>query len=157
VDPVWIAAALFLASLLFLRVLPPAVQSIGDLGSGAGFPGIPLKIVRPELNVTLIEARERRASFLSAVVRELDLEGIRVINARAEDLSRDANPGFGAVVMRCAGDPGRFLPLASSLVGPGGLVVAGGPPERHALTLGRWVEVPGTTEGSTRRFAVVTV
>ena len=55
---------------MFLRALPAGVKSIADLGSGAGVPGIPIKIVNPEIKVTLIESRERRASFLSAAVRE---------------------------------------------------------------------------------------
>jgi 16S rRNA (guanine527-N7)-methyltransferase len=156
VDPVWITEALLLDSLLFLRVLPPSVRTIADLGSGAGLPGVPIKIVWPDLDVTLVESRERRASFLSAVVRELRLPGIRVLNTRGEDLAGDPQSRFGAVVMRCAGDPGRLLPLASRLLSPGGVVVAAGPPERHELAVGQWVEVPGFGRARTRRFVVVT-
>ena len=75
-EPVWIVENLFLDSLLFLKVLPDTVRSLMDLGSGAGIPGVPLKIVRRHLQVTLLEARERRVSFLSTVVRELGLEGM---------------------------------------------------------------------------------
>jgi 16S rRNA (guanine527-N7)-methyltransferase len=156
IDPAWINEALFLDSLLFLRVLPPAVRSVADLGSGAGLPGIPIKIVRPEIEVALVESRERRTSFLSAVVRELRLPGIRVLNERAEDLVDEAGPRFGAVLMRCAGDPGRLLPLATRLVYPGGTVIAAGPPERQELPLGQWVEIAGVRRGQMRRFAVVT-
>jgi 16S rRNA (guanine527-N7)-methyltransferase len=155
-DAVWISEALFLDSLLFLRVLPPEVRSVADLGSGAGLPGIPIKIVRPEIDVTLIESRERRISFLSAVVRELHLPGIRVLGARAEDLVDDTGPRFGAVVMRCAGNPGRLLALAARLVDQGGTVVVAGPPEPRALSVGQSVEVPGVRRGQTRRFAVLT-
>jgi 16S rRNA (guanine527-N7)-methyltransferase len=154
-DPLWIAESLFLDSLLFLRVLPAGLRSIADLGSGAGFPGIPIKIVRPAIDVTLIESRERRVSFLSTAVRELALRGTRVLNARAEDLESRSGNSFGAVVMRCAGNPGRLLPLASRLVHRGGIVVATGPPEGHDLPLGRWVEVAGVRAGTIRRFAVV--
>ena len=154
-DPPWIAESLFLDSLLFLRVLPLGIRSMADLGSGAGLPGLPIKIVRPEIDVTLIESRERRGSFLSAVVRELALEGVSVLNARAEDLESSSEARFEAVVMRCAGHPGRLLPLASRLVRSGGIVVAAGPPESHDLPVGRWVEVPGLRAGTTRRFAVV--
>jgi 16S rRNA (guanine527-N7)-methyltransferase len=156
-DPVWIVESLFLDSLLFLRILPPDIRSIADLGSGAGVPGIPIKIVRPELEVTLIESRERRASFLSNVVRELGLQGVQVANARAEDVSAGAFPGFGAVVMRCAGGPGRVLPIAKKITSPGGMVVVSGPPTPTDLPSGEWVEVPGVRAGSTRKFAIVRV
>src|SRR5918992_1358518 len=72
-EPLWIVENLFLDSLLFLRILPPDIRSVMDLGAGAGIPGIPLKIVCSELHVTLLEARRRRAFFLSTVVRELGL------------------------------------------------------------------------------------
>src|SRR5688572_4764254 len=62
-DPEWIVEHLFLDSLLFLQVLPAELESLADVGSGAGFPGIPIKIVRPDLRVTLIESRQRRVSF----------------------------------------------------------------------------------------------
>ena len=59
--------------------------SLCDIGSGAGFPGIPLKIVKPELNVVLMEPIKKRCVFLETVIKELKLEGITVVNTRAED------------------------------------------------------------------------
>ena len=156
-DPLWIVESLFLDSLLFLRVLPQGIDSIADLGSGAGLPGIPIKIVRPALDVTLIESRERRVSFLSAVVRELGLERIHVVNARAEEVAAGTPRAFGAVLMRCAGDPSHVLPVASQLVASGGVVVVAGPPTKRPLPVGQWVEVAGTRPGRTRRFAVISV
>jgi len=152
VDPGWVVEHLFLDSLLFLSVLPENLRSLADLGSGAGFPGIPIKIVRPALEVTLIESRQRRASFLSTVVRELGLEGVRVDAGRAED-SIGARP-FEAVAMRCAGDREELIATGRALVTPGGLVVVSGPPERRSLDWGRWVEVEGVRPGSRRLFAV---
>ncbi|MBI2014675.1 MAG: class I SAM-dependent methyltransferase, partial [Candidatus Rokubacteria bacterium] len=55
-DPAWIVENLFLDSLLFLRFLPTPVRSLLDLGSGAGLPGIPLKIVRGNLDLVLVES-----------------------------------------------------------------------------------------------------
>lgn len=153
-DPEWIVQNLFLDSLLFLRVLPSAVRSVADLGSGAGLPGLPIKIVRPDLSMTLIESRERRASFLSAVVRELALAEVRVVSTRAEAVAVDRGEAFGAVLLRCAGDLDHVVPLAQRLVGPGGVVIASGPPRRRPLTEGRWVEVEGVQPGRVRRFAV---
>ena len=83
--PAWIVENLFLDSLLFLRVLPTPLHSLLDLGSGAGLPGIPLKIVRGDLELVLVESRRRRASFLSTVVRELALANVRVIDAGHAD------------------------------------------------------------------------
>ena len=129
-------------------------KSLADLGSGAGLPGIPIKIVRPDVVVTLIESRERRASFLAAVVRELRLEQVRVMNARAEQAATEEPGSFGAVVVRCAGDLRHVMPVAAKLVAPGGVVVAAGPPATRPLPMGTWCEVAGIREGHTRRFAV---
>lgn len=154
VEPEWIVENLFLDSLLFLHVLPVDIDAVADLGSGAGFPGIPIKIVRSGLYVGLIESRERRVSFLSTVVRELALDRIRVVGGRSENLPSELAGAFGAVVMRCAGDAQRLLPDAERLVMPGGMVVLSGPPDRTQLRRGEWVEVPGVIPGRTRRFAV---
>jgi 16S rRNA (guanine527-N7)-methyltransferase len=153
-DPDWIVEHLFLDSLLFLRVLPPGTASIADLGSGAGFPGIPIKIVRPEIEVALIESRERRVSFLATTVRELGLQRIRVVNARAERSAQQMPAAFAAAVMRCAGNPIHIMPIAAKLVAPGGVVIASGPPVRRPLRIGIWVEVPGIGPADTRRFVV---
>lgn len=152
-EPGWIVENVFLDSLLFLRVLPPQLKSLIDLGSGAGLPGIPIKIVRPEMKLVLIEARRRRASFLSNAVRELGLEGVRVMNDRAEELAAKLAGRFDAVALRCAGDAGLFL-IAAEFVAPGGMVVASGPPRPRPLSHGEWVSVESWETGKTRRFAV---
>lgn len=154
-DPSWVVENLFLDSLLFLKLLPVNISAIADLGSGAGFPGVPIKIVRSSLDVMLIESRRRRVSFLSAVIRELRLERTHVVAERAEDLPQDMMRAFGAVVIRCADDPNDVLPVAATLTSPGGIVVCSGPPERRLLRIGEWVEVPGVRPGSTRLFAVL--
>jgi 16S rRNA (guanine527-N7)-methyltransferase len=155
-EPGWVIDRLLLDSLLFLRVLPEHVSSVADVGSGAGLPGVPLSIVRPEMRMTLIESRERRASFLSAVVRELPLMNARVVGGRMEDLVQKLGRQFDAVVMRCAGDFSEVARTAVKLVRPGGSVIASGPPvdTRGPLTVGRWVDVPGIRAGSQRGFAV---
>jgi 16S rRNA (guanine527-N7)-methyltransferase len=156
-EPSWIVRHLFLDSLLFLRLLPGKPGSVADLGSGAGVPGIPIKIVRPEIDITLIESRERRVSFLSAVVRELRLEGASVVRARAEEMTSEQGVPFDVVLMRCAGDPGELMPIAARLAVPGGMVIASGPPTKRPIEHGKWVEVPGVGGSGTRRFAVLRV
>src|SRR5687768_10672899 len=103
VEPRSMVDDLILDSLLFVRVLQPGIRSLMDLGSGAGLPGIPLAIVVPETDITLVEARQKRASFLSTAVRELRLERVRVVGSRAEELPPELGHAFDAVVMRCAG------------------------------------------------------
>ena len=153
-EPGWIIENIFLDSLLFLRVLPARLGSLLDLGSGAGLPGIPIKIVRPEIQLVLLESRQRRASFLSSAVRELALERVSVVSGRAEEFAEELAERFDAVVMRCAGDVERLFPLAAQFVVPGGLVVASGPPRQRPLSLGEWVTVVAEEGGKTRRFAV---
>jgi 16S rRNA (guanine527-N7)-methyltransferase len=153
-DELWIVEHLFLDSLLFLRLLPLTARALVDLGSGAGMPGVPLKIVRGDVEMTLVESRRRRASFLSAVVRELGLAQTRIVADRIENRLTELEGRFDAVVMRCAGDVGELMPLAARLLAPGGVVIASGPPEPRPLALGEWVVVPGLRPPSIRRFAV---
>ena len=59
-----------------------------DIGSGAGFPGLPIKIAHPDLRLTLLESNEKQAAFLERVTAELSLEGVSVVAARAEEAGR---------------------------------------------------------------------
>ena len=152
-EPLWLVDNLVLDSLLFLRVLPSTTASVLDFGSGAGVPGVPLRIMRPSMQMTLLESRRRRASFLKAVVRELPLPGTVVVDRPAEEavgLERLVD----VVVMRCAGSLEDVLPLAEKFVAPGGLVAASGPPMLAKHPGVEWVEVPGVAPGTTRRFAI---
>jgi 16S rRNA (guanine527-N7)-methyltransferase len=153
-DPKWIVEQIILDSLLFRRVLPAEARDVLDAGSGAGVPGIPLKLVDPELRLTMVESRQRRASFLAAAIRELSLSRTELIADRLESVVRTSPDRFDAVVARCAGDVGFLFGIGAHLVRPGGIVVASGPPKEHPLPAGRWVTVPGIAPGETRRFAV---
>jgi 16S rRNA (guanine527-N7)-methyltransferase len=155
-DPGWIVENLFLDSLLFLKVLPSRLRSLLDLGSGAGVPGIPLKIVLGEVDLVLVESRRKRASFLSTALREVGLENARVLGRRVEDALDELEGRFDAVVMRCAGDLDEVMRVAARLVvTPGGVVAAAGPPSPRPLALGDWVTVDTQRKGlGTRRFAV---
>ena len=155
-DPMWIVEHLFLDSLLFLRLLPSSARTLADLGSGAGLPGLPIKIVRRDIDVVLIESRRRRAMFLTSAVRAMRLEGVRVLEGRVEDLVSELRGTFDAVVMRCAGDIEVMIPVAADLVSNHGIVIASGPPNPKPLSVGDWVTVPGLRRGMSRRFAIYT-
>jgi 16S rRNA (guanine527-N7)-methyltransferase len=91
-------------------------QQLFDLGSGAGFPGLPLKFWAPNLQLTLIESHGKKATFLREVGRALNLTGFSVLNARAETLSLRAP----LVTMRAVEHFDQALLAAASLVAPAG-------------------------------------
>jgi 16S rRNA (guanine527-N7)-methyltransferase len=82
----------FLESLALLRAVEDAGalgSPVIDVGSGAGFPGVPIKIARPDLELTLLEAPEKKAAFLGGLIARLALSGVRVVPGRAEAVAHD--------------------------------------------------------------------
>ncbi len=94
-----------------------------DIGSGGGFPGIPLKILRPGLSVTLIDAVSRKVGFQQHVIRTLNLSGIRAIHGRAQDLAAHG-PGFDVIISRALTSLENFIRMASPLLASGGVILA---------------------------------
>jgi len=94
-----------------------SAQRVIDLGSGAGFPGIPIKIWAPEIALTLIESSQKKATFLREVTRALTLTNINVFSGRAEHYS---TPSAQVVILRAVERFKSILPTAISLVAPGG-------------------------------------
>jgi 16S rRNA (guanine527-N7)-methyltransferase len=78
--------------------IPAGVEKVLDFGSGAGFPGIPMQIVRPELQVTLAESQKKKAAFLREVVRELNLSRSSIHSGRVEDMPKSSV--FDVVTLR---------------------------------------------------------
>jgi 16S rRNA (guanine527-N7)-methyltransferase len=128
IEPAWLVENVLLDSLCFLEAVHEEARAVADLGSGAGVPGVPIAIVRPDLTLTLIEARQRRASFLSTVVRELELRHVRVFAGRAEEFETTDASRFDAVVMRCAGRIESVLGIARRLLRPAGVVIVSATP-----------------------------
>ena len=104
-------------SLAAVRHLPHDAQVV-DLGSGAGFPGLPLLIARPDLKLMLVESRERRVHFLRHVVRVLELDCV-VQRCRIEDVPTGV---FTYALLRAVAPVRKALPLAAPWVKPGGEV-----------------------------------
>jgi len=89
-----------------------------DVGSGAGFPGLPMKLWSPSLDLTLIESNQRKATFMREVVRTLNLNSVSVLTDRAESVSVSAD----LVTFRAVEHFERILPIAFSLVRPQGRI-----------------------------------
>jgi len=106
--------SLFAARLLFPHTT--TMQSVLDIGSGAGFPGLPLKIWAPALDLTLVESNQRKAVFLREVVRALGLQDVQVSSDRAEKLPTQAD----LVTFRAVEHFEQILPVAHKLTKPGG-------------------------------------
>ncbi len=96
---------------------------IADLGSGAGFPAIPLAIVLPGQSICMIEARRKRANFLREVIRQCDLTNATVMECRAEDINSGVDP-FDVVTSRAFSSLPLFFSLAAPLLCNGGMAVA---------------------------------
>jgi 16S rRNA (guanine527-N7)-methyltransferase len=95
--------------------------SVCDLGSGAGLPGIPLAIARPDLHIDLVEPMERRAAFLQEVVLELGLQRVTVTRSRAEEAPRG---GYDVVTARALAPLDRLVRIALPLARVGGTLLA---------------------------------
>jgi 16S rRNA (guanine527-N7)-methyltransferase len=107
----------FLECIFCAQVLPPGIQTLLDYGSGAGFPGIPIALCRPEIKVTLAESQAKKASFLREVVRTLDVEA-EVYAGRVEELP--AASVFGAVTLRAVDKMEQAIAAATTRVAKAG-------------------------------------
>ena len=112
-DPIEILHRHFCESMYAAAAVPVENGRLADVGSGGGFPGLPLKIIRPDLQVFLIESNIKKATFLAEVIRELSLAGARVLVNRYEELTEEVAP-LDIVCSRALGDFQPFLEWAAS-------------------------------------------
>lgn len=116
----------FLDSLSVAPVLPPNTASLIDIGSGAGFPGLPLKIALPSLRVTLIDSTGKKIEFLKHMIAALNLRDATALHARAEELAHQSahREKYDVAVARAIADLPTLLEYALPFVRVGGVFVA---------------------------------
>jgi len=112
-DPLEILNRHFCESMYAAVAVPVENGRLADVGSGGGFPGLPLKIMRPDLQVFLIESSIKKATFLAEVVRDLELTDARVLVGRYEELGEEVAP-LNFVCSRALGEFAPFLEWARS-------------------------------------------
>jgi 16S rRNA (guanine527-N7)-methyltransferase len=112
-DPLEILYRHFCESMFAGISVPIEHGRLADVGSGGGFPGLPLKILRPGLQVFLIESNLKKATFLAEVIRELGLSGAQVLVRRYEELGEEIAP-LDYICARAMGEYAKFLDWAHS-------------------------------------------
>ena len=124
-DPFEVAEKHFLDSIAVAPVIPENAVLL-DIGSGGGFPGIPLKVLMPSLSVTLIDATRKKVNFLKHVIRMLKLDHIEACHVRAEDLARESNfaNAFDVIVCRAFSELDTFVQMAMPLLAKDGIMIA---------------------------------
>ena len=121
-DPADIIIKHFVDSLTPLPYLDRSGRLL-DIGSGAGFPGIPLKIGAPQLQVHIVDARRKKTSFLKHLIRTLELKGVTALHSRAEEMEQPEQP-FQVIISRAFRRLEPLIKLVSPLMKPGNMLVA---------------------------------
>lgn len=124
-DPAEIAVKHFLDSLIPVPYLPPDANVL-DIGSGGGFPGIPLKILIPSIKVTLIDSVRKKVSFLQYVIRSLNLGNAQALHIRAQELAQKTGflHSFDVITCRALTAVDKFVLMGLPLVKKGGVLIA---------------------------------
>ena len=100
------------------------VNNICDIGTGAGFPGIVIKILNPSINVTLVDSLEKRCIFLKEVIKKLNLTNINVYHARAEEFARDHNEEYDILTSRAVASLPVLIEISVPMIKIGGYMIA---------------------------------
>jgi 16S rRNA (guanine527-N7)-methyltransferase len=128
-DPVDVAVKHILDCIAPARYIPPEA-SLLDIGSGGGFPGIPLKIASPTVSMTLIDGSRKKISFLKHIIRTLQLQNVDACQIRAEDLVQNlaqkiqTPPSFDVIISRALSSLENYVRLALPLLAEEGVVIA---------------------------------
>jgi 16S rRNA (guanine527-N7)-methyltransferase len=156
-DPGEILRFHFGESIAAISAVPIEKGRLADVGSGAGFPGVPLALFVPDLDVTLIESNAKKATFLSELQRQLSLRRVRVFRGRAEDLLLQ-EAKFDYVAARAVGNYDELLSWSSKTLNPAGKAILWLGDKGASAISGhpRWTwRVPQRIPGSEKRFLLV--
>lgn len=123
-DPADVAALHFLDSAALLTLADFRGKSVIDVGTGAGFPGLPLRIVEPSIRLTLLDAQNKRVEFLREVCADLGLTDVACVHARAEEFTADHRETFDFVTSRAVAHLQVLAELCLPLVRVGGTFLA---------------------------------
>lgn len=119
-----IAALHFLDSAAILSLADLRNKSVADIGTGAGFPGLPLRIVEPSIRLTLLDAQNKRVEFLKEVCADLGLTDVACVHGRAEEFAADHREHFDMVTSRAVANLRILAELCLPLVKVGGTFLA---------------------------------
>lgn len=116
----------FLDSLTLLKAIPKEAGNLADIGSGAGFPGLPIAIARPDLKITMVESIGKKTFFIDKCIDVLKLQNARVFQIRAETLVQDKKyaKSFDIVTARAVAFLPKLLELCIPLMNPKGIFIA---------------------------------
>ena len=157
VDPTEILARHFGESMYACSLMPVENSRLADVGSGAGFPGLAMKIICPGLHVILIESNKKKCAFLSEIVRALDLTGVEVLPMRFEEM-RVAS-GFAEIIAaRALGGFPDLLRWAKTALAPRGHAIlwVGGEDATKISSTAGWIWQPAVRiPESQRRFILI--
>lgn len=123
-DPAEVARLHFLDCAALLTLADLRGKTVVDVGTGAGFPGLPLKILEPSIQLTLLDAQRKRVDFLREVCGELGLEDVDCVHGRAEEFAQQRREAFDLAVSRAVAALPVLAELCLPLVKPGGQFLA---------------------------------
>ncbi len=119
-----------LDSLSYVKGFNPGMGlTLLDMGSGAGFPALPIKIVQPEIAVTMVESVKKKAAFLRHIIRTLKISGTYVVDKRTEELPNSYRSSYEVVTARAFADMNSAIASGAPFLKPGGLMVLSRGPE----------------------------
>lgn len=144
-EPDEVARLHFLDSAALLALADLRGKAVVDVGTGAGFPGLPLKILEPSIRLTLLDAQRKRVDFLREVCRELGLEDVECVHERAEVFAQERRESFDLAVSRAVAALPVLAELCLPLVKPGGQFLAMKPVDtgEELNSAGRAVQILG--------------